>query len=132
MMYSCTHQHAHGLVHELLGHIEYLVRQRCRHQHHLQTDGGVMGRSKKYRLAMRMGGSKRRSLRDEEGRPPAAMHAAGQGKHDGCRTHLCLRGKVSVDVVDLLLEPSIQHLISLVQYKHFEAASNQVPALQSR
>ena len=41
----------------------------------------------------------------------------------GC--HLSSRRKVSVDIIDLLLEPLVQHLVGLVKHKHLDPASPQ-------
>ena len=41
-------------------------------------------------------------------------------------TNLCVAVHVPEDLVDLVLEPSVQHLISLVEYKHLDALRLQV------
>mmetsp|Transcript_25686 Transcript_25686/g.40436 ORF Transcript_25686/g.40436 Transcript_25686/m.40436 type:complete len:375 (-) Transcript_25686:246-1370(-) len=68
------HQHLHGLVHELLGHVQHLLGQRGRDQHHLR---------------------------------------AGR--------------QVPVDVVHLLLEPAVEHLVRLVDHQHLQLGGAKVP-----
>ena len=41
-------------------------------------------------------------------------------------TNLCVAVHVPEDLVDLVLEPTVQHLISLVEYKHLDALCLQV------
>ena len=42
-------------------------------------------------------------------------------------TNLCLRGQVSIDVVDLLLKPFVEHLVCLVEDQHLDAPCPQRP-----
>mmetsp|Transcript_34310 Transcript_34310/g.84975 ORF Transcript_34310/g.84975 Transcript_34310/m.84975 type:complete len:251 (-) Transcript_34310:420-1172(-) len=67
-------QHAEGVVHELAGHLEHLVRHGGRHEDHLS----------------------------------------------GWR-------QVPVDVVHLLLEPAVEHLVRLIQNQHLDPTSREVP-----
>eukprot|EP00500_Bicosoecida_sp_ms1_P012720 CAMPEP_0203816648 /NCGR_PEP_ID=MMETSP0115-20131106/17212_1 /ASSEMBLY_ACC=CAM_ASM_000227 /TAXON_ID=33651 /ORGANISM="Bicosoecid sp, Strain ms1" /LENGTH=426 /DNA_ID=CAMNT_0050725555 /DNA_START=37 /DNA_END=1313 /DNA_ORIENTATION=+ len=67
------HQHLHGAVHELLGHVQHLARQRGGHQHHLRR-----------------------------------------------------RRQRAIDVVDLLLEAAVQHLVRLVNHQHLQPRRAQV------
>mmetsp|Transcript_47404 Transcript_47404/g.136941 ORF Transcript_47404/g.136941 Transcript_47404/m.136941 type:complete len:469 (-) Transcript_47404:55-1461(-) len=70
------HQHAEGVVHELVGHLEDFVRHGRGHQHHLS------------------------------------------------------RGRqVAVDIIDLLFEPTVEHLVCLVQHQHLDLARAEVPLL---
>ena len=66
------------------------------------------------------------------GRDQAHLNTIGLGNQTraimeeipaGC--HLSGRRKVSVDVIDLLLEPLVQHLVGLVKHKHLDPASPQ-------
>mmetsp|Transcript_138 Transcript_138/g.252 ORF Transcript_138/g.252 Transcript_138/m.252 type:complete len:462 (+) Transcript_138:109-1494(+) len=70
------HKHAEGVVHELVGHLEDLVR-----------------------------------------------HGGGNQDH--------LRGgrEIAVDVIHLLLEAAVQHLICLIQHEHLDLAGAEVPLL---
>lgn len=43
--------------------------------------------------------------------------------------HLRSRGKVTVNVIDLVLEPHIEQLITLIQNKHLDVFRAQVPSL---
>merc|ERR1719474_2501538 len=47
------------------------------------------------------------------------------GKCGRDQAHLSSRRKVSVDIVDLLLEPLVQHLVGLVEHQHLDPASPQ-------
>mmetsp|Transcript_2117 Transcript_2117/g.5660 ORF Transcript_2117/g.5660 Transcript_2117/m.5660 type:complete len:305 (+) Transcript_2117:403-1317(+) len=47
----------------------------------------------------------------------------------GDEDHLGRWGKVTVDVVDLLLEATVQHLVRLVQNEHLDLAGAEVPLL---
>mmetsp|Transcript_73098 Transcript_73098/g.158084 ORF Transcript_73098/g.158084 Transcript_73098/m.158084 type:complete len:321 (+) Transcript_73098:2-964(+) len=70
------HEHPEGVAHELLGHLEDLVRHRRGDEHHLR------------------------------------------------------RGReVAVDVVDLLLEAAVEHLVRLVKDEHLDLARAEVPLL---
>ena len=43
--------------------------------------------------------------------------------------HLDVRGQESVDIVDLGLEATTQHLISFIKHKHLDVASSEVASL---
>ena len=42
-------------------------------------------------------------------------------------TNLCLRRQISIDVVDLLLEPFVEHLVCLVEDQHLDSPCPQRP-----
>ena len=97
------HQDADRVRHELAGHLQDLVRQRRRDQAHLN----YTQLRKKYKQC-------------------CALVESSLGE---CQClfqyHLSGRGKISVDIVDLLLEPLVQHLVGLVQHQHLDPAGSQ-------
>lgn len=44
------------------------------------------------------------------------------------QTDLSCRGKVSVDVIDLLFEALVQHFVGFIKYKHFNGTGTQCPS----
>ena len=65
--------------------------------------------------------------------PDGVRHELGGHLQDlvrqggGDEANLCCWGQVPVHIIDLLLEPLVQHLISLVQHQHLDASCSQCP-----